>query len=432
MQERKLDPLGVPGPRGAARPGAEDESRPRRSGRVTAPERWVGRKLLEALGRPPLALMLWNGEEIACEGRGVVGRLRIHDRGALYRLLSRPGLEFGDLYAAGRVEVEGELPGILEAVYRSIGAGGGPGRPTRFARRLRRPPRAQTLLRSRRNIHHHYDIGNEFYELWLDAEAMQYTCAYFPLATLSLEEAQRAKLRHVCRKLELRPGESVVEAGSGWGGLTCHMAREHGVTVRAYNTSREQVAHSRERALREGLAGRVEFVEDDYRNIRGEYDVFVSVGMLEHVGPARYRQLGEVIHRSLKPRGRGLLHSIGRNRPAPLNPWIRKRIFPGAYPPTLGEMSEIFEPRAFSVLDVENLRLHYARTLEYWLERYEGQTERVRAMFDERFVRAWRLYLAGSVAAFRSGTLQLFQILFTRPDNNDLPWSRAHLYDRSE
>lgn len=432
MQEQKLEPLGLPeSPRTG---GAEERGSgaTRRSGPVFVPERWLARKMLDGLGRPPVALLLWNGEEISAGSRSAVARLRIRDRGALYRLLSSPDLQFGELYAAGRLEVEGDLVRLLELLFRS-GVTAGSRRPAgRLGSWLRRAPRAQTLGRSRRNIHHHYDIGNEFYQLWLDAAAMQYTCAYFPVASLSLEEAQRAKLRHVCRKLELRPGDSVVEAGSGWGGLACHMAREHGVTVRAFNTSHEQVLLSRERAAREGLAGRVEFVEDDYRNIGGEYDVFVSVGMLEHVGPAHYRELGEVVHRCLKPRGRGLIHSIGRNRPAPVNAWIQRRIFPGAYPPTLGEMAQIFEPRAFSVLDVENLRLHYARTLEHWLERYERQTQRVHEMFDERFVRAWRLYLAGSIAAFRSGTLQLFQVLFTRPDNNDLPWSRAHVYDRAD
>ena len=128
--------------------------------------------------------------------------------------------------------------------------------------------------------------------------------------------------------------------------------------------------------------------------------------------------------------GRGLIHSIGRNRPAPLQPWIERRIFPGAYPPSLGEMMQIFEPASFSVLDVENLRLHYARTLRHWLERYESASDAVRAMFDERFVRMWRLYLAGSIAAFETGTLQLFQVLFARQENNAIPLTREYMYPR--
>jgi cyclopropane-fatty-acyl-phospholipid synthase len=244
---------------------------------------------------------------------------------------------------------------------------------------------------------------------------MQYTCAYYPSPSMTLEAAQRAKMRHVCLKLGLQEGESVVEAGSGWGGLACFMTREFGVRVRAYNTSHEQVAHSRERAEREGLSDRVEFVEDDYRNIRGKYDAFVSVGMLEHVGPDHYRELGAVVDRCLSHQGRGLIHSIGRNRPAPMNAWIERRIFPGAYPPTLGEMMAIFEPCALSVLDVENLRLHYARTLEHWLERFESHADAIGSQFDERFVRAWRLYLSGSIAAFRAASL-----------NHELtPWSAS-------
>ncbi len=151
--------------------------------------------------------------------------------------------------------------------------------------------------------------------------------------------------------------------------------------------------------------------------------------MLEHVGLANYETLGSVIHHGLpQERGRGLIHFIGRNRREPLNPWIRRRIFPGAYAPTLVEMvQEVLEPWDFSVLDVENLRLHYARTLEHWLARFDRAAGAVAAMFDERFVRAWRLYLAGSEAAFATGSLQLFQVLFARGCDNRIPWTRAHL-----
>jgi cyclopropane-fatty-acyl-phospholipid synthase len=229
----------------------------------------------------------------------------------------------------------------------------------------------------------------------------------------------------VCRKLHLSPGERVVEAGCGWGSLALFMAREYGARVRAFNVSKEQIAYARERAAREGLAGRVEFVEDDYRSATGTCDVFVSIGMLEHVGLLYYPTLGNVIGRTLAPNGRGLLHFIGRDRPSSLNAWIRKRIFPGAYPPVLREVFEhILEPHNLSVLDVENLRLHYAKTLDHWLQRFEDASPRVAATFDEAFVRAWRLYLAGSRAAFSTGSMQLFQVLFARGGSNEIPWTR--------
>jgi cyclopropane-fatty-acyl-phospholipid synthase len=202
------------------------------------------------------------------------------------------------------------------------------------------------------------------------------------------------------------------------------------VRVWAFNISREQIVYARERAQAMDLAGRVEFVEDDYRNISGRCDAFVSVGMLEHVGPSHYGELGDLIDRCLAANGRGLLHSIGQNQPTPFNAWIEKRIFPGAYPPTLREMVEILEPHAFSVLDVENLRLHYALTLEHWLRRFEDARGMVGAMYDESFVRAWRLYLAGSLAAFNTGELQLFQVLFARGASNEVPWTRVHLYEQ--
>jgi cyclopropane-fatty-acyl-phospholipid synthase len=398
-------------------------------GTATATDRWLLRRILGVLKDAPIEAALWNGElHSAVSGRQAVARVIIRDRGALIRLALHPHLYFGDDFSAGRIEVEGDLVELLEVVYRAMGFATTPLGPiaARLVRWLNRP-RANTLAGSRDNIHHHYDIGNSFYRLWLDRQ-MVYTCAYYPTPAATLEQAQVAKMDHVCRKLGLAPGQTVIEAGCGWGALALHMARHYGVTVKAYNISHEQILYARERAHAEGLEDRVEYIEGDYRTISGQSDAFASVGMLEHVGIDRYRALGGVIRRCLKPGGRGLIHSIGRIRPNPMNGWIEKRIFPGAYPPTIREMMEIFEPHRLCVLDVENLRPHYARTLQHWLERFDAAESTIVDMFDRQFVRAWRLYLAGSIAAFRTGSLQLFQIAFARQKNNQLPWTRDYLY----
>ncbi|MBS1171277.1 MAG: cyclopropane fatty acid synthase [Proteobacteria bacterium] len=385
------------------------------------------RRMLEAMGQPPFRVSLWNGEEISFCDTPSQPRVLIRDRATLLLLLVDPAFRFGDAYAAGDIEVEGSLTQFIEAVYRAEAKMRSLGFIDHHRFSLLSRLRRNTLTRSRDNVQHHYDLGNAFYELWLDRR-MLYTCAYFPTPDAGLEQAQVAKMDLVCRKLRLHPGETVVEAGCGWGAMARHMARHYGVKVRAFNISREQIEYARQRACAEGLDSRVEYVEDDYRNIDGRYDAFVSIGMLEHVGRDHYGELGNVIRRCLPEHGRGLIHTIGRNKPAPMQPWIERRIFPGAYPPTLREMMEVFEPQGFSVLDVENLRLHYARTLEHWLARFEQASERIRQMFDERFVRMWRLYLAGSAAAFNTGDMQLFQILFACPDNNDVPLTRDHLH----
>ncbi|MEQ8483894.1 MAG: cyclopropane-fatty-acyl-phospholipid synthase family protein [Pseudomonadales bacterium] len=397
---------------------------------ATEAEKWLLVRLLDSVGSPAVALDLWDSQSVQASGCTTVeSRIRLHDRGALYRLLYKPNRTFGELYAAGRLSVDGDLVRTLEILYAELArADRAAGTARRLAERLlAKRARPNTLTGSRQNIHAHYDLGNDFYELWLDRDYTQYTCAYYPTWNATLEQAQAAKLELVCRKLDLKPGETVVEAGSGWGGLARYLARHHGVTVRSYNISAEQVAYARERARREGLDGAVEYVEDDYRNAQGSYDVFVSVGMLEHVGVDNYPVLGRTIDRVLKDDGRGLIHSIGQDVSRPLNEWIESYIFPGAYPPTLREMMAIFEPLGFSVVDVENLRPHYAQTLRHWLARYEEHVDQVAAMFDDDFVRAWRLYLSGSVAAFTEGQLQLFQVLFRRPGCRHLPATRDRM-----
>lgn len=392
-------------------------------------ERFLLRQLLKFVGHPQLKLRLWDGQEAGVGNARFT--LTLADRAAFYSLCGHPELAFGDLYSAGRLTLEGALEDFLREVYSSMGQAR-----QSWPKWLERTwkvaaQRGADLVAARGNIHHHYDLGNDFYALWLDAPAMQYTCAYYEAPDYTLEQAQQAKMEHVCRKLRLKPGQTVFDAGCGWGGLARYMAKHYGVKVRAFNISKEQLAFARAKAQEQGLADRVEYVEDDYRNITGECDAFVSVGMLEHVGPDNYAPLAQVVARCLKPGGMGMIHAIGRNRPAAMNEWIEKRIFPGAYPPSIAEFTGLFEAAPLSVLDVENLRLHYARTLQHWLANFDAKVEQVSRDYGDAFARAWRLYLAGSMVAFETASLQLFQVTFTTEHNNALRANRRHLYANS-
>jgi len=398
-----------------------------------AMERWLLQQAFKAIGPAPIRLALQRvaesvSEQMSPPGSRPAATILIHDLATLAGLMIDPEIAFGEAYADGRIEVQGDLAGALAAVYQSWPSGrANRGWYQQLTSKWTDLRQANSLRGSRSNIHSHYDLGNDFYKLWLDRQLV-YTCAYFPSASATLEQAQEAKLDYVCRKLRLRPGERVVEAGCGWGALALHMARNYGVYVKAYNISHEQIVHARQRAAQEGLNDRVEFVEDDCRNISGGFDAFVSIGMLEHVSVGDYERLGDIIHRSIGDSGRGLLHFIGRSHKGEFSRWIRKRIFPGAYAPTLAEAMNVLEPHDYCVFDVENLRPHYTRTLEHWLERFEASGEQIVKMYNPWFQRAWRLYLAGSIAAFRAGSLQLFQISFVGSKHPSIPWTRLGLY----
>ncbi len=396
--------------------------------RTTAMDRWLARRVLSFIKGLPIEVALWDGSVLSASNEPISNRVSIHSRPVLASLLYDPALSFGDAFTRGEITVSGDLVRFFELLGQAHRK-----TPRWLDNRMWRwwhwlSPNTRTAAKN--HIHRHYDLGNDFYRLWLDQE-MAYTCAYFSEPTLDLAGAQRAKFDHVAHKLRLKPGDRVVEAGCGWGGLALHLAREYGVSVTAYNISREQVAFARERAKSAGLEDRVVIVEDDWRSVDGQFDAFVSVGMLEHVGPENFRELGSVIHRSLKPRGLALLHTIGRNLATPVDRWTEKRIFPGGCPPSLRQMMDIFETHDFSILDVENLRQHYARTLECWRDNFEMQTATVERMFDANFVRMWRLYLSASIANFSTGWMQLFQVVFTHGQNNDVPWTRADLYEGS-
>lgn len=393
-------------------------------------DRSLVRWIMKAAGSPRISVRLWNGDEFRITDSRPVACMEFRSRRAVFELLYAPSVGFGECYSRGLIDIHGDFLAFANEVTAAVTKRRESAYSAPRFRSWLHAMRRNSLTRSQYNVHHHYDLGNDFYKLWLDPR-MVYTCAYYDTPAATLAEAQVAKLDHVCRKLQLEPGQKVIEAGCGWGALALHMAEHYGVDVIAYNNSKEQVAYARERATAMKLDDRVTFVEDDYRMIDERCDTFVSVGMLEHVGLAEFRSLGALIKRVLKPDGFGLIHSIGRSYPDISDPWITKYIFPGGHVPSLSNAMAVFEPHKFSVLDVENLRPHYARTCAEWLANFEAAADQVEGMYGEEFVRMWRLYLGGASAGFETGTLQLFQIVFTPHGNAGVPWTRDYQYPRA-
>lgn len=325
------------------------------------------------------------------------------------RILLRSGLAVGEAYMDGGLRLEqGTVWDFIDLIGRN--ARNRPRPPRSLASRWKKVMQeANARRRARRNVTHHYDLGDELYRRFLD-EDMQYSCAYFPVPDLSLEAAQAAKKRHIAAKLLLEPGLRVLDIGCGWGGLALTLARDAGVTVEGVTLSTEQVAEARRRAEAQGLAGRVRFSLTDYRDAQGPFDRIVSVGMFEHVGRPNYQAFFDKVADLLADDGVALLHTIGRPRPGVTNDWIGKYIFPGGHAPSLSEMLPAIERSGLIVTDIEILRLHYAQTLRAWRERFAARRSEIAELYDERFCRMFEFYLGVSEMSFRQGGQEVFQI----------------------
>lgn len=359
----------------------------------------------------------------------------LHDRAAAWRIVRNPALNIGEAYVDGTLTVErGTLLSFLRLLLinsqRWNDSLNG-----RLYYRLediwRIPAVLNSVSRSRRNVKHHYDLSDELFSLFLDTDR-QYSCAYFRSNDDDLELAQLNKKQHIAAKLNIRPGQHILDIGSGWGGLALYIAQHYPVRVTGLTLSDEQFRHATERARQLGLADRVKFKLLDYRNETGNYDRIVSVGMFEHVGrphfSAYFRQLSSL----LKPDGVALVHTIGwQTPPSPINPWLRRYIFPGAYLPALSQIAPIIESRRMWLTDLENLRLHYADTLAAWHERFAANRVRAARLYDERFCRMWEFYLQSCEAGFRWTGLTVFQLQLTK-SIDALPATRDYMMQEEE
>ena len=293
-----------------------------------------------------------------------------------------------------------------------------------------------TWEQARENARFHYGLGTDFYRLWLDRELMMYTCGYWKEGTRTLEEAQRNKVEHVCRKVLLQPGESVIDIGAGFGGFMFHAHEHHGVNVVGLNTTPEQNVMVRDEIARRGLQESLSVVETDFRDASRAFDKVVSIGVLEHAGRDQLAEVVRAHARFLKPGGLGMLHFIGHVGRRPTEYFIREFVFPGGWIPSLADVIVAMEDAGLEVIDIENLRRHYALTLDAWAERFDANWPQIHAIdpkkFDERFRRIWRTYLLGCAEMFRlpNGRTHLFQILFSRGNVSwsNFPHSRAYMY----
>ena len=391
--------------------------------------------LKKAIRRGRMAIVLPNGrrEEL---GSGPADdpplAIRIADRATLRRLAFHPELAFGEAYMDGTLTVEnGTIRDVLGLMFNNLSDA--PPLPHNEFLRPFRPflrylQQYNPASRSRRNVAHHYDLSDRLYELFLDADR-QYSCAYFPTPDLTIEAAQEAKKRHIASKLLLEPGMRVLDIGSGWGGLALSLAQVAGVDVTGLTLSTEQLSVATARARALGLADRVRFHLRDYRDETGTYDRIVSVGMFEHVGTLQYQAFFESVKRLLAPRGVMLLHSIGRkDGPGRTPAWIRKYIFPGGYAPALSEVLPVVERQGLWITDIEILRLHYAKTLERWQERFHAHRVEIARLYDERFCRMWEFYLAAAEMDFRHWGAMVFQMQLSNA-LDAVPLTRDYMVD---
>ncbi len=396
------------------------------------------RTLFKKITGVSFAVTYWDGKtELYSDGKVVRGKentsfsfhLVFKEELPFQHLVSNPTMVFGEAYIQGKIDLEGDIQHLISLAIEHqsvLSQGSGSKVLHNFFNRQRHTPKKAQVEK----VCHHYNLGNDFFRLWLD-DTMTYSCAYFRSPEDTLEKAQCQKIHHTLRKLNLKPGESLLDIGSGWGWLTTEAAKKYRVKAVGITLSKEQEKATRKRIKAFGLQDQVQVKLIDYRDMvyqEQKFDKIVSIGMFEHVGKENIPVYMDAIEKMLKPGGVSVLHTITRPKELPINPWLEKYIFPWGYIPSLREIIWELPNFKLHLLDVESLRLHYALTTDRWRENFELKTGQIKEMYGSEFVRMWRLYLAGCSASFRYSGLNIHQLLFSKGLNNDFPLTREGVY----
>ena len=357
--------------------------------------------------------------------------IKLLDKSLNYKLLFHPDLYFGEAYTDGSLVIEnGTIAEFLDIALKNIGRGDiniyG-----KILNRLKGTYRYLTsfnkIVKSKKNVSHHYDISEKLYDLFLDSNR-QYSCAYFKNEKDSLEDAQMNKIDHIIKKLNIKPNQKVLDIGSGWGTLAINIAQKTKASVTGITLSENQLEYSNKKANEMNLNNQLKFKLIDYRQLNEKFDRIVSVGMFEHVGRKFYITYFNTVSKLLNEQGVALIHTIGSsNPPRDPQPWITKYIFPGGYTPSLSEIARPIEDSGLMISDLEVLRMHYSHTLRHWRERFLSKKEAVLEMFDEKFLRMWEFYLASCEMAFKWGDQVVFQLQLTK-DIKSVPNTRDYIY----
>ena len=384
----------------------------------------IYKQILKSSFDAPIDVEFWDGETVHFGEGESIAKIIMHELIPIKEIVAHASLTFGEAYMDGKIEIQGDLQELVTLAYRSQDSFFNN---SKFSKLI--PKHSHSEKVSKNDVQSHYDIGNDFYEMWLD-KTMTYSCAYFANENDTLEAAQMNKVRHILNKLHAQKGETLLDIGCGWGTLLFTAAKEYGLKATGVTLSQQQYNFVSDKIKAEGLTGQVTVYLEDYRELKEQYDHVTSVGMFEHVGKENLAAYFSKIDQLLVKNGTALIHGItGQHKGAGVDAWINKYIFPGGYIPNLAENIDHIMDAHLQVDDLEPLRRHYQKTLEIWTDNFHDVSESVISRYGERFYRMWDLYLQACAASFESGNIDVVQYLLTKgASSTNLPMTRSYIY----